>query len=132
MTTSPRKSRQTREEAARSTALAIAAAALDKKALSVEIIDVRGKVDYADFLVVMSGSSDRQVNALARNIDNELKTQGVRCSSIEGLPQGSWVLMDFGDVVVHIFHQDTRGYYDLESLWFEAARVDLPEPEQLN
>lgn len=120
-------SRPAREEAARNSALAIAAAALDKKALSVEIIDVRGKVDYADYLVVMSGGSDRQVNALARNIDTELKKQGIRCTSIEGLPQGAWVLMDFGDVVVHIFHADTRGYYDLESLWFEAARVDLPD-----
>lgn len=112
---------------ARELALTIAASALDRKALDVEIIDVVGKVDYADYVVVMSGRSDRQVTALARNVDADVKAKtNARCLSIEGLPHGSWVLMDFGDVIVHVFHQDTRGYYDLESLWIDAARVDLP------
>lgn len=110
----------------RALALAIADAGLDKKALNVEIIDVQGKVDYTDFVVVMSGRSDRQVAALARGIESSLKQEhGVKCMSIEGLPQGTWVLMDFGDAVVHIFHEDTRGYYDLESLWMDAARVEV-------
>ena len=110
-------------------ALAIAEAGFDKKALEVEIIDVRGKVDYADYVVVMSGRSDRQVSALARNIEEEVtRKEKVACLSVEGLPQGSWVLMDFGDVVVHIFHEDTRGYYDLESLWIDAARVNIDTP----
>ncbi|MAQ17345.1 MAG: ribosome silencing factor [Sandaracinus sp.] len=108
----------------------IAAAGLDKKALQVEIIDVRGKVDYADFVVLMSGRSDRQVNAIAKGIDVTLKHEyDQRCYGMEGLPQGHWVLMDYGDVVVHIFHQDTRGYYDLESLWMDAARVDTSDIE---
>ena len=112
------------DDHARRVALAIAEAGLDKKALEVEIIDVRGKVDYADYVVVMSGRSDRQVSALARNIEEDVtKKEKVSCLSVEGLPQGSWVLMDFGDVVVHIFHEDTRGYYDLETLWMDAARV---------
>ena len=108
-------------------ALAIAEAALDKKAVNVEIIDVAGKVDYADYVVVMSGTSDRQVTALARGIseDVEKKTK-TKCLGVEGLPGGAWVLMDFGDVVVHIFHHDVRGYYDLESLWIDAARVPVP------
>jgi len=111
-------------------ALAVAEAALDKKAINVEIIDVTGKVDYADYVIVMSGRSDRQVNALARGIEQQLKQKkGIHCLGVEGLPQGSWVLMDFGDVVVHIFHEDTRGYYDLESLWIDAARVDLEHKE---
>ena len=115
-------------EAARRLALAIAEAGLDKKALNVEIIDVRGKVDYADFVIVMSGRSDRQVNALARNIQEHVKKkEKVDCLGAEGLPQGNWVLMDFGDVIVHIFHQDARGYYDLESLWIDAARVHVEE-----
>jgi len=108
------------------TALAIAAAGFDKKAQRIEIIDVRGKVDYADYVVIMSGRSDRQVNAIADGIRTTLKReQGQPCYGVEGLPQGSWVLMDFGDVIVHIFHQDTRGYYDLEALWIDAARVDV-------
>ncbi len=111
----------------RETALQIARAGLDKKALHVEIIDVTGKVDYADFVVVMSASSDRQANAIAKHIDSEMSRRGVPATSIEGLPQGAWVLLDFGDVIVHIFHQDTRGYYDLESLWYDAARVEVKD-----
>ncbi len=114
---------------ARETALAIAEAGLEKKALQVEIIDVQGKVDYADYVVVMSGRSDRQVNAIVQGIERDLRTNhGVRCLSVEGLPQGNWALMDFGDVVVHVFHEDTRGYYDLEALWMDAARLPFDEP----
>lgn len=121
----PRPNRGTDEEA-KQTALQIASAGLDKKALEVEIIDVRGKVDYADFVVIMSGRSDRQVNAIAKGVETTLKVDhGKPCHGVEGLPQGHWVLMDFGDVIVHVFHEDTRGYYDLESLWMDAARVDL-------
>ncbi|MCA9600373.1 MAG: ribosome silencing factor [Myxococcales bacterium] len=109
-------------------ALAIAEAALDKKALQIEIIDVRGKVDYADYVVVMSGRSDRQVGAIARGIEESMKERGVVCASVEGVSQGNWVLLDFGDVVVHIFHEDMRGYYDLESLWIDAARLDFDSP----
>lgn len=112
-------------------ALAIAGAGLDKKAVNVEIIDVTGKVDYADYVVVMSGRSDRQVNAIARGIEEDLKkAHGVMALGVEGLPQGTWVLMDFGEVVVHVFHQDTRGYYDLESLWIDAARVNFEEKQR--
>jgi ribosome-associated protein len=110
----------------RELALKVAEAALDKKAARIEIIDVRGKVDYTDYIVVMSGRSDRQVAAIARGIEEDLKHKyGSRCSGVEGLPQGNWVLLDFGDVVAHIFHQDTRGYYDLEALWLDADRVEF-------
>jgi ribosome-associated protein len=113
------------EAEARALALAVANAALEHKALNVEIIDVRGKVDYSDYVIVMSGRSDRQVAALARNIEETLKARGLRCIGVEGLPHASWLLMDFGDVIVHIFHEDTRGYYDLETLWIDAARVSV-------
>ena len=110
----------------RELALKVAEAGLDKKAGKIEIIDVQGKVDYTDYVVVMSGRSDRQVAAIARGIEEDLKHKyGSRCSGIEGLPQGNWVLLDFGDVVVHIFHQDMRGYYDLEGLWLDADRVEF-------
>jgi ribosome-associated protein len=111
------------KDAARPVALAVANAALEHKALNVQIIDVRGKVDYADYVVIMSGRSDRQVSALARNIEETLDGQGMRCIGVEGLPHASWLLMDYGDVIVHIFHEDMRGYYDLETLWMDAARV---------
>lgn len=120
----PKKAKVAETDSGRTLALAVAAAGLEHKALNVEIIDVRGKVDYADYVVVMSGRGERQVVALANHIERDLsRSPGVRCSGIEGLPQGAWVLMDYGDVIVHIFHEDTRGYYDVEALWIDAARV---------
>jgi ribosome-associated protein len=108
-------------------ALACAEAGLDKKAVNVVILDVRGKVDYADYLVVMSGRSERQVQALARGIAEDVEEKGkAKCLSVEALPGSSWVLMDFGDVVVHVFYDDVRGYYDLESLWMDARRIPVP------
>jgi ribosome-associated protein len=113
-------------DAARLTATAVAVAALDKKAMGVEILDVAGKVDYADFLVVMTGRSDRHAQAIAQGIEEELKKKGVRATAVEGLPHGTWVLMDFGDVVVHVFQNDTRQLYDIEGLWLDAARLPVP------
>jgi ribosome-associated protein len=113
-------------DAARLTATAVAVAALDKKAMGVEILDVAGKVDYADFLVVMTGRSDRHAQAIAQGIEEDLKKKGVRATSVEGLPHGTWVLMDFGDVVVHVFQHDTRQLYDIEGLWLDAARLPVP------
>jgi ribosome-associated protein len=128
--TATKRATKTKTDPARELALQIAHAALDKKALDVEIIDVTGKVDYADFVVVMSATSDRQANAIAKNIDTELAKHKHKANSIEGLPQGAWVLMDYGDVVVHIFHEDTRGYYDLEALWYDAERVEIAEQKR--
>lgn len=122
----PRPDTGAEPDEARRTALLIAGAGLEKKALNVEIIDVAGKVDYADFVVVMSGRSDRQVKAIAQGVSDSMKKEhGIKCFGVEGLPTGNWALMDFGDVIVHVFHQDTRGYYDLESLWMDAARVPV-------
>jgi ribosome-associated protein len=113
-------------ESARSTASAIAIAALDKKAVGLEILDVAGKVDYADFLVVMTGRSDRHAIALAQGIEEALRKQGIRPVAVEGLPHGTWVLMDFGDVVVHVFQDDARRVYDIEGLWLDAHRLPVP------
>lgn len=107
-------------------ALLAAQAGLDKKAFAVEIIDVTGKVDYADFLVLMTGSSDRHVAALADAVDELLGRNGVRSVSIEGRPIASWVLIDFVDVVVHVFQHDSRAVYDLDGLWMDASRLPVP------
>lgn len=113
-------------EDARRTAVAIALAALDKKAVGLEILDVAGRVDYADFLVLMSGRSDRHTASLAHGIEEALNKKGRRALSIEGLPHANWVLMDYGDVVVHVFQDDVRSTYDLEGLWMDAQRLPLP------
>jgi ribosome-associated protein len=115
----------------RELAVAIAIAALDKKASGLEILDVAGKVDYADFLVLMTGRSDRQVAALAQGIEEALRKKNRRPLSVEGMQQASWVLIDFGDVVVHVFQDDARSLYDIDGLWLDARRVPIPVPEGL-
>jgi ribosome-associated protein len=111
---------------ARQLATLIAVAALDKKAIGLEILDVSGRVDYADFLVLMTGRSDRQVAALASGIEDSLRKQGKKPISVEGMPHATWVLMDFGDVVVHVFQEEARGMYDIEGLWMDARRLPVP------
>jgi ribosome-associated protein len=118
-------------DAARELAVAIATAARDKKAVGLEVLDVAGRVDYADFLVLMTGRSDRQVQALAQGIEAALREKGKRPLSVEGLPHASWVLMDFGDVVVHVFQDEARTSYDLDGLWMDARRIPLPIPDDL-
>ncbi|MEZ4374102.1 MAG: ribosome silencing factor [Polyangiaceae bacterium] len=118
-------------EQSQALALAAAKAGLEKKAMGVEIIDVTGKVDYADFLVLMTGQSDRHVAAIADSVDHELAAQGNEAISIEGLPAAEWVLIDFVDVVVHVFQRDYRSVYDLDGLWMDARRVPVADdPER--
>lgn len=108
-------------------ALSAAKAGLDKKAIGVEIVDVTGKVDYADYLVLMTGQSDRHVTAIADAVDEALDKAGVNAISVEGLPAAHWVLIDFVDVVVHVFQEESRGLYDLDGLWMDARRVPVPD-----
>lgn len=115
---------------AREIAVAVAIAALDKKASGLEVIDVAGRVDYADFLVLMSGRSDRHVTALSAAIEEALRKKNKRALAVEGLPHANWVLMDFGDVVVHVFQDDARAAYDIDGLWMDARRVPVPLDEQ--
>jgi ribosome-associated protein len=115
------------EEAKRIAVLA-AQAALDKKASEIEILDVTGKVDYADFLVLMTGQSDRHVATIADAVEEQVEKQGFRAISVEGLPRGQWVLIDFVDVVVHVFQEDSRSLYDLDGLWMDARRVRVSDP----
>lgn len=106
-------------------AASIAHAALDKKAAHVEIIDLAGKIDYADYLVLMSGGSERHVHAISTGIIDSLRKTGKRPLSVEGLAASTWVLLDYGDVVVHVFHSSSRAVYDLDGLWLDAARVPI-------
>jgi len=107
-------------------ALVAAEAGLDKKATAIQIIDVTGKVDYADYLVLMTGQNNRNVAAIADGVEAALSQIGVRAISIEGLPAAEWVLIDLVDVVVHVFQREARALYDLDGLWMDAERVDVP------
>lgn len=105
---------------AESTARRAAEAALDKKADDVVMVDLRGKSTYADFLVICSGTNERQLEAVADSVEKSLREAGQHLIGAEGGRGGRWVLLDFGDVVVHVFHQEERAYYDLEGLWSDA------------
>ena len=109
----------------------VAQAALDKKGQDVLVLDVRGLSSYADFLVLASGTSDRHVEAIAQGAIAELKSNhGMLNKSAEGLRSGQWALVDFGDVIFHVFHQFTRDVYALEDLWDEAPREVISEEER--
>ncbi|WP_193409808.1 ribosome silencing factor [Myxococcus hansupus] len=100
---------------------------VDKKALDVVILDVRGMTSYADYFVIASGESDRQVSAMAENVQVQLKTgdEPQRPIGTEGFETGQWVLLDYGEVVAHLFLADLRAHYDLEGLWADASREKL-------
>ena len=98
-------------------------AVLGKKALDVVILNVGGLTSLADTFIICSGRSNRQVSAIADYIRTDLKKQGVAPLSVEGLQEGHWVLMDYGDIVIHVFYDDVRRFYDLEGLWSDAPRI---------
>jgi ribosome-associated protein len=102
-----------------------ASAAQDRKADDVVVVDLRELSSYTDFLVICSGTSDRMLDAVSEGVEKAMKDQGHRTVGSEGGKGGRWLLLDFGDVVVHVFHQDERGHYDLEGLWADAPRIEL-------
>ena len=108
----------------------ITAAIWDKKGFDVRAYDVREILDYTDCMVICSGSSDRQANAIADNVVDEVrKNNDEKPASSEGLRAGRWALIDFGDIVVHVFHRPVRDYYELDRLYADAPAVELNAPE---
>jgi len=102
-------------------------AALEKKAADPLILDVRKLCSFADFFVILSGRSTRHVQGLAEAVEEELRSKRVSTSKSEGLKEGSWVLLDYSDVIVHIFYAETRKFYDIEGLWHDAKRIRVEE-----
>ena len=100
-------------------------AALDTKAEDLIVLDVSKISSFADYFVIMSGRSTRHVQGLAEAIDSKIRSKRTKDSNSEGLSEGLWVLLDYNDVVVHIFYSEVRKFYDLEGLWYDAPRVDL-------
>ena len=109
-------------------ALLCVQAALDKKAVDLVVLEVGALTSIADYLLICTGRSDRQVQAIAQAIDEQLRAHGHRSAAIEGMTRGQWVLMDYTDVIVHVFYKPVREFYDLERLWEHAPHVQLPEP----
>jgi ribosome-associated protein len=106
----------------------IADLAADKKAIDVAVLDLRGVLGYTDFFVICSGNTDRQTKAIHDGIHQGLKkTRGLLPRRVEGLAEARWILMDYLDVIVHVFTPDARDFYRLEQLWGEAPRRAVGE-----
>jgi ribosome-associated protein len=116
---------------------------IDKARLCLEIIQERKAIDpvlmevgrltsFTDYFLVASGASSRQVQAISQHMARRLREEGFRPFGVEGEQEGHWVLMDYGDVVIHIFYQPVREFYDLEGLWTEAPRVESYEKKSKN
>jgi ribosome-associated protein len=108
--------------------LLLTRSALEKKARDLVVLEVRELTSIADYFIICSGSSDRQVQSIAQGIEEKLSEAGHSALSVEGANRGHWVLMDFSDVIVHIFYEPVREFYDLDGLWGHAPRAELPEP----
>jgi ribosome-associated protein len=102
-------------------------AALDKKAVDVVVLDLRNTPAFTDFFVLCSGTSQRQVKAIADGIEETLRAAKVRPAHVEGYDRAEWVLMDFFSFIVHVFTAQTREFYSLERLWGDAERIEVSD-----
>lgn len=97
----------------------------DKKAADIEAIEVSEITSIADFFVICSGNNERQTIAIADAIDDKMHANGYELKSKEGHRSGRWILLDFGDIIVHIFHKEEREFYNLERLWVDGKKLDI-------
>ncbi len=101
--------------------------ALDTKAEDLVVLDVNELSGFADYFIIMSGRSTRHTQGLASAIDKQMSHKRLKPESTEGMADGQWILLDFGEIVVHIFYKETRDFYDLEGLWHDAPRVNIDD-----
>ena len=106
-------------------------AVLGRKAMGLVILDVAELTSVADVFIICSGRSNRQVTAIADFIQSDLKKHGIKPLSVEGKKEGHWVLMDYGHVLIHIFYESLRNFYDLEGLWVDAKRIKTKTLEKI-
>jgi ribosome-associated protein len=99
---------------------------MERKAIDLVILEVKDLSSFTDYFLICSGNSDRQVQAIAGHAEEKLGKEGLRPLGIEGKREGRWVLLDYGDVVIHVFYHPVREFYDLERLWSEAPQLELP------
>ena len=105
-------------------------AILGRKAINVVVLDVADLTSYADIFIICSGRSNRQVSAIADFIKTDLKKHKITPLSVEGAKDGHWVLLDYGHVIIHVFYEPVREFYDLEGLWSDAKRIMTPSLEK--
>ena len=99
----------------------------DKKGEDIKIIDITGISVLADYFIIANGNSDSQVNALVDNVEEELHKAGYPLKQREGQASGSWVLLDFGDIIVHVFDRENRLFYDLERIWKDGRDIRIED-----
>ncbi|MBF0558633.1 MAG: ribosome silencing factor [Nitrospirae bacterium] len=116
----------------RTKAIAAARASLDKKAKDVQVLELRGLTVIADYFVICSGESTTQTRTIAEHIKETLRQDDVSATRVEGLDYSRWILMDYGDVIVHVFEEETRLYYELEKLWLDAPRIAFADEDKDN
>ena len=104
-----------------------ARAASDKKATDIVILDLRQIASFTEYFVIASGASNRQVQAIANEVEERLRKSGKRRLHIEGYSSAEWILLDYGDFIVHVFSSSSRQFYDLERLWRDAGRIEVKE-----
>ena len=112
----------------RERAISCALFALDKKAPNVKILEIKRLSSIADYLVLASGTSDKQTQAIAESVKKGLKQFG-KALDVEGLREGNWVVIDYGDVIVHVFRDEMRRYYNLDELWNAAPHLEIPDEQ---
>jgi ribosome-associated protein len=110
--------------------------AFERKVKSITAIDVKKLTSYTDTLVIIEGNSQRQVTSIAEHLIKRLKNKKIKALGIEGVKEGEWALLDYGEVIFHIFESEKKSFYDIEGLWADAPRIDLSgfknaiEPEE--
>jgi ribosome-associated protein len=109
-------------------ALAVAEAALEKKAYDLTVLEVEHLSSIADYFVIATGRSDVQVQSIARGIEERMHREGEHALSVEGVTRAHWIVLDYDDVVIHVFYEPAREFYRLESVWSDGHEVALPEP----
>lgn len=103
-------------------------AAEEKKSSDIRVLDLRPAASFTDFFVLCNGNNQRQCQAICDEVESAMQQRGERAISIEGYDNAEWILLDFGDLVVHVFTPHTRSFYDLERLWRDATPVPIPAP----
>mgnify|MGYP002725754195 CR=1 FL=1 len=101
--------------------------AFERKAKSITAIDVKDLTSYTDTLILIEGTSQRQVKSIAEYMIKQLKKQNIKALGAEGVKDGEWALLDYGDIIIHILETETNSFYDLDGLWADAPRYDLKE-----
>lgn len=104
----------------------------ERKTLSVTAIDVKALSSYTDTIVIVEGNSNRQVTSMAEHLIKRFKTQKIKAIGVEGIKEGKWALLDYGDIIIHVFDTVKKSLYDIEGFWADAPRYDLSEFGSLN